>query len=222
MQPHNLQHAVSYYMPVQHGGQMYVPSGNPNHVRGQLVFAQPQQGVPMYAPTATHLPVVGIQGPAGFISASAQPSYERILVEDPSTIVMNTAYSYPQAQQTLYPAVQTGQPLQPLPRPPSLRQPSALPPPPADERMQRQLIVNYLSPHVSSADLHQLFAQFGPLDGARVIYDRASGLTRGYGFVYFKNAEDAQRSIETMNGFELHGKWLKVGYSTNPVSGRPA
>lgn len=42
----------------------------------------------------------------------------------------------------------------------------------------KQLIVNYLSSQVTSAELHRMFSQFGPLDGARVIYDRETGITR--------------------------------------------
>jgi RNA recognition motif-containing protein len=81
----------------------------------------------------------------------------------------------------------------------------------------KQLIVNYLAPSVTSAELHSLFAAFGVLDGARVIYDRDSGNTRGYGFVYYREAASAAAAIAAMNGFELHGKWLKVAYSNNPL-----
>lgn len=81
----------------------------------------------------------------------------------------------------------------------------------------RQLIVNYLAPTVTSAELHRLFSAFGELDGARVIYDRGTGKTKGYGFVYFQESSSAAAAVSAMNGCELEGKWLKVAYSHNPL-----
>ncbi|ORC93403.1 putative RNA-binding protein 6 [Trypanosoma theileri] len=93
-----------------------------------------------------------------------------------------------------------------------------VPIPSNDDRYRKQLIVNYLAPDVASAELHELFSRFGPLDGARIIYDRQTNLPKGYGFVYFAHPENAKEAVERMNGFEFHGKRLKVGYSTNPLN----
>jgi hypothetical protein len=87
-----------------------------------------------------------------------------------------------------------------------------------DERYRKQLIVNYLAQDVTSADIQTLFSRFGPLDGARIIYDRQTSMPRGYGFVYFRHPESAKQAVEMMNGYEFHGKRLKVGYSTNPLN----
>ncbi|KAH8605699.1 putative RNA recognition motif (a k a RRM RBD or RNP domain) [Trypanosoma vivax] len=106
-------------------------------------------------------------------------------------------------------------------RPHGTHPPAPLPLPPEaahDDRYHKQLIVNYLAPDVTSNELHELFSRFGELDGARVIYDRQTHMSKGYGFVYFSNVEDAKDAFERMNGYELHGKWLKVSYSTNPVN----
>ncbi|KAH9598981.1 RNA recognition motif domain [Trypanosoma melophagium] len=94
----------------------------------------------------------------------------------------------------------------------------SVPIPSNDDRYRKQLIVNYLAPDVTSAELHELFSRFGPLDGARIIYDRQTNLPKGYGFVYFAHPENAKEAVERMNGFEFHGKRLKVGYSTNPLN----
>ncbi|EPY31441.1 RNA-binding protein 6 [Strigomonas culicis] len=87
-----------------------------------------------------------------------------------------------------------------------------------DERYRKQLIVNYLAADVTSAELHGLFSRFGPLDGARIIYDRQTSLPRGFGFVYFRHPESAKKAIESMNGYQFHNKRLKVSYSTNPLN----
>lgn len=88
---------------------------------------------------------------------------------------------------------------------------------PLPDSTGKQLIVNYLAPAVTNAELHRLFSPFGPLDGARVIYDRETSTSRGFGFVYFKDADSARAALAAMNGLELHGKWLRVGYSINPM-----
>lgn len=93
-----------------------------------------------------------------------------------------------------------------------------VPIPSSDDRYRKQLIVNYLAPNVTSAELHTLFSRFGPLDGARIIFDRQTSMPRGYGFVYFRHPENAKQAVDTMNGYEFHGKRLKVGYSTNPLN----
>ncbi|CAD2218670.1 RNA recognition motif. (a.k.a. RRM, RBD, or RNP domain), putative [Angomonas deanei] len=90
--------------------------------------------------------------------------------------------------------------------------------PTEDDRYQKQLIVNYLAPDVTTAELHCLFARFGPLDGARIIFDRQTKLPRGFGFVYYRHPDSAQMAINSMNGFQFHGKRLKVSYSTNPLN----
>lgn len=87
-----------------------------------------------------------------------------------------------------------------------------------DERYRKQLIVNYLAADVTSAELHGLFSRFGPLDGARIIYDRQTSLPRGFGFVYFRHPESAKKAVESMNGYQFHNKRLKVSYSTNPLN----
>lgn len=93
-----------------------------------------------------------------------------------------------------------------------------VPIPSNDERYRKQLIVNYLAQNVTSADIHTLFSRFGPLDGARIIFDRQTSMSRGYGFVYFRHPESAKQAVDMMNGYEFHGKRLKVGYSTNPLN----
>ena len=74
----------------------------------------------------------------------------------------------------------------------------------------KQLIVNYISPRVTESELRSIFEQFGPLEVCRIIYDKFSGATKGFGFVYYFYAEHAQAALVAMNGFEMYGKWLKV------------
>ena len=73
-----------------------------------------------------------------------------------------------------------------------------------------RLFVGGLSWGTSSDDLRNAFAKYGAVDEATVIMDRATGRSRGFGFVTFQRAEDAAASVKEMNGAQLDGRILKV------------
>jgi nucleolysin TIA-1/TIAR len=61
------------------------------------------------------------------------------------------------------------------------------------------VFVGDLSPEVNDAALVKAFKAFGSLSDARVMWDSASGKSRGYGFVAFREKADAEQAINTMN-----------------------
>ncbi|OVA17133.1 RNA recognition motif domain [Macleaya cordata] len=63
---------------------------------------------------------------------------------------------------------------------------------------------------VTSEDLKNAFANQPGLLGAKVIYDRDSGKARGFGFVTFSSAEDAQSAIDALNGVAVEGRPLRL------------
>ena len=58
--------------------------------------------------------------------------------------------------------------------------------------------------------LHVAFAEYGEVASARVITDRMTGRSRGFGFVEMANQEEAEAAIKVMNGKELDGRTLTV------------
>ena len=62
-------------------------------------------------------------------------------------------------------------------------------------------------------DLRELFQPFGEVEGARVIQDRETGRSRGFGFVQMANAEEANKAIEGLNGQDMSGRPLRVNES---------
>ncbi len=62
----------------------------------------------------------------------------------------------------------------------------------------------------TSADLEELFGQYGQVDSAAVISDRETGRSRGFGFVEMASDDDARRAIEELDGSDLGGRNLKV------------
>lgn len=76
--------------------------------------------------------------------------------------------------------------------------------------MARKLYVGNLSYTTSNADLEQLFSQFGTVTSAEVIMDRATGRSKGFGFVEMGTDQEAQAAITALNGKEFGGRPLTV------------
>lgn len=58
------------------------------------------------------------------------------------------------------------------------------------------------------------FEQYGTVTEARVITDRETGRSRGFGFVTYGSPNEAQQAIEKMNGYEVGGRALTVNLAT--------
>lgn len=76
--------------------------------------------------------------------------------------------------------------------------------------MAKKLYIGNLSYSVDDASLHAKFAEFGNVDSARVIMDRESGRSKGFGFVEMSSDEEADRAINEMNGQEFSGRNINV------------
>jgi len=86
--------------------------------------------------------------------------------------------------------------------------------------MGRKLYVGSLSPDVTARDLEELFAESGTCDSVVVISDRATGQSRGFGFVEMSSDGEAQRAIQQLNGHELKGRAIRVNEAREQGSGR--
>jgi RNA recognition motif-containing protein len=64
-------------------------------------------------------------------------------------------------------------------------------------------------------NLIDVFQEFGPVESAKVIIDKKTKRSKGYGFVEMKNEEDELEAIEATNGKELGGRKVKVS-KANP------
>jgi RNA recognition motif-containing protein len=58
--------------------------------------------------------------------------------------------------------------------------------------------------------LSNLFSEYGSVDSAKVIVDRETGRSRGFGFVEMPNDEEARKALESLNGKEVDGRALTV------------
>lgn len=74
---------------------------------------------------------------------------------------------------------------------------------------------------LTSQGLRDAFAEQPGLLSAKVIYERDSGRSRGFGFVTFETAEDAEAALDTMNGVEVQGRPLRLNLAVDRTSSSP-
>ena len=72
------------------------------------------------------------------------------------------------------------------------------------------MYVSNLSFHTVDEDLKNLFGQYGAVSSAKVITDRETGRSRGFGFVEMENDSEAKAAIDALNGSELNGRNIVV------------
>ena len=76
--------------------------------------------------------------------------------------------------------------------------------------MSKKLFVGGLSWGTDEEGLRGAFERFGAMDEVKVITDRDTGRSRGFGFVTFTNGEDAEKAVAEMDGSQLDGRRITV------------
>lgn len=72
------------------------------------------------------------------------------------------------------------------------------------------MYVSNLSFHTSEEDLKTLFGAYGAVASAKVINDRETGRSRGFGFVEMNTDDEANSAIKGLNGKDIEGRALSV------------
>ena len=86
--------------------------------------------------------------------------------------------------------------------------------------MNNKLYVGGLPYSVTEGRLEEIFAEHGTVQSARVISDKFTGQSRGFGFVEMASGEEAQKAIEALNGTQLDGRTLVIN-EARPQEERP-
>lgn len=76
--------------------------------------------------------------------------------------------------------------------------------------MSKNIYVGGLPYAVAEEQLQDLFSAYGTVETARVITDKYTGQSRGFGFVEMSTESEAQQAIEALNGSQLDGRELVV------------
>lgn len=90
--------------------------------------------------------------------------------------------------------------------------------------MGKKLYIGNLAFAVNDTLLQDTFAQLGTVESAKVILDKMSGRSKGFGFVEMSSEEEAKAAIEKLNGTELMGRAINVSEARpmTPRENRPS
>ena len=76
--------------------------------------------------------------------------------------------------------------------------------------MSQKIYVGNLGFSVTNEDLQSKFEQYGSVTSAKIITDRDTGRSKGFGFVEMANKDEAATAINTLNGSEFSGRNMNV------------
>ena len=86
--------------------------------------------------------------------------------------------------------------------------------------MNNKLYVGNISYQTDESSLEQTFGEFGSVKSVRVITDRETGRSRGFGFVEMETEEDAQTAISNLDGKDIDGRTIRVNVAREREGGR--
>ncbi len=81
------------------------------------------------------------------------------------------------------------------------------------------IFISNLSFRVNDEDLKQLFEEYGEISSAKVITDKYTGKSRGFGFVEMNNDDSAKKAIEELDRAEYDGKVITVSIAKPKTEG---
>ena len=76
--------------------------------------------------------------------------------------------------------------------------------------MGKKIYVGNLAFSATESTMNDLFSQHGTVESCRLITDRDTGRSKGFGFVEMSTDEEAEKAISSLNGHELDGRALTV------------
>ena len=84
----------------------------------------------------------------------------------------------------------------------------------------RNLMINYIPTTIDEPQLRQIFEMYGPTESVKIVNDRETRTSKGYGFVKYRYAFSAAHAIQYLNGYPLLNKRLKVAYANQAEAQR--
>ena len=78
------------------------------------------------------------------------------------------------------------------------------------QQANKKLYVGSLPYSTTEDELRGLFEAYGPIESVRIVIDKMTGRSKGFGFVEMANPDDAKRAVEEMNGSQIDGRTLIV------------
>uniref|UniRef100_A0A0A9YPE0 RRM domain-containing protein n=1 Tax=Lygus hesperus TaxID=30085 RepID=A0A0A9YPE0_LYGHE len=151
--------------------------------------------------------------PLNFVSQQPTQQPQQIQPQLAAQIQQITQQMHPMQQAQIAQQAQSGMPqqqVQPVMPQQQPQQSQVQQPYNPEPEAMRNLMVNYIPTNIDEMQLRQLFERFGPIENIKIVCDRETQQSRGYGFVKFASAASAQQAINELNGYNILNKRLKV------------
>ena len=78
------------------------------------------------------------------------------------------------------------------------------------------IYVGNLNYSLQEEELKEVFAEFGEVASVKIIKDKVTGRSKGFGFIEMENDKEANNAIQELNGVEVKGRNLKVNQAKPP------
>ncbi|CAL5403415.1 unnamed protein product [Camellia sinensis] len=92
---------------------------------------------------------------------------------------------------------------------------------PSSSASNNKLFVGGLSWSVDEKTLTDAFSSYGDVTEVRILYDKETGRSRGFGFVNFSKEDDARSAKDAMDGKAFLGRPLRISFALEKVRGTP-
>lgn len=79
--------------------------------------------------------------------------------------------------------------------------------------MAVQIYVGNLNYRMTEEALQELFAKYGEVVSTKIIKDRYSGRSKGFGFVEMENKDDGEKAVQELNESEVDGRNIRVNFA---------
>ena len=86
--------------------------------------------------------------------------------------------------------------------------------------MSNKLYVGNLSYGATEDSLKSVFSEHGSVVSVKIVVDRETNRSRGFGFIEMKSAEDAQSCIDALDGQEVDGRAIKINIAKERTDSR--
>ncbi|UJR31133.1 hypothetical protein I4U23_018640 [Adineta vaga] len=70
-----------------------------------------------------------------------------------------------------------------------------------------------LSSRTEERDVRRIFSKYGRISNVHIVYDRGTGRSRGFGFIYYEKVEDAKEAKKETHGMDIDGQKVRVDFS---------
>jgi cleavage stimulation factor subunit 2 len=87
------------------------------------------------------------------------------------------------------------------------------------DRERRSVFVGNIPYDATEEELIDIFKEVGPVLSFRLVFDRDTGKPKGFGFCEYRDSVTAMSAIRNLNGYEMHGRQLRVGFSETDKGG---